>query len=409
MNPILKYDKEIVGGKDNNSGGFYYDIHRRNILTKISLHANAVPPKSIYSDWPSWSTSAASWDPDFIKLTDPEGDPWRFGLEEVFPEPEGEEVTDGYNICYGRQSLCNSVLAEDFGITIANNWGDFSAGQGLENIFNQGKAYEPYLNTAADLFNRMTAGIENYKNEISNQGKDTNKSSLNILGKVTKGLASTSKKGANIFRRALVVQGTRFKYYSGTGIAFSNLGMKFTLFPDYFNGKFKTVDDQLAALRPYSVGKFVNFLDDKDDVMKKASDEILDKIGVEENTTKEDIKKAANRFLGWQIPPGGFKASVEYIDHIQVGTLMLKLGPYYCLKNLVIQEIQLNYSKYVTKYFDTNTNKIKTCPMYCDVMITFMPATKYSDKKLKEFVLSQESEGIKDLENNIHSRLFNDI
>jgi hypothetical protein len=67
MKPILdNIDKDI-------EGGFYYDRQRSNELLRISLHANAVPPHSDYSDWPAWeNATATSINEQFYKLTDAE-------------------------------------------------------------------------------------------------------------------------------------------------------------------------------------------------------------------------------------------------------------------------------------------------------------------------------------------------
>ena len=388
MNPILtNYDKDVKG--------FYYDFQKKNPLLRVSLHANTVPPEKDADDWLKWSQGSRSTNSEWTSTTDAEGNAWNYN--ECFPED-----STGSGSQYGKQSLCNSILSEDFGITIANNWGDFSAGQQLENIFNGLKGSEAYLNEASKVFSKITSGIDNYRKDIKG---DVDNSVSTILQRFSGIMKNASSKGANIVRRALVVQGTRFKYYTGTGIAFSNLNMKFTMFPDYFNGNFKTIEDQLKTILPYSVGKFIKFYEESNDsTMKDIAKEYLDKLG----DAKDSAVDSLNKFLGWQVPPGGFKADLQYIDYVQPGTLMLKLGAYYCLKNLVIQDIQLNYSKHTMKYLDIESNKIKTCPMYCDISITLIPANKYSDKMLKEFVISRSSKlsnELTTLENDINDSL----
>lgn len=436
MKPILSYDKE-------ESGGFYYDVQRKNPLQKISLHANSIPPSDPYANWISWSDGTKQKnkiDPDFRDTTDADGEQWHWNSDKYVATSSDPDKTPyfdekdenisptsdgmGFNPRYGRQSLCNAILTEDFGITIANNWGNFSAGQSLEDAYNSFRGFEPYLGNAMGLFSKMAKGIEEYQSTVTKNAGSTNTSSSNILGKAVKFLQGASAKGTNVLRRSLVVQGTRFNYYSGTGIAFSNLGMKFTIFPDYFNGIFKTIEEQLKSIIPYSVGKYVSFIGKsgsaggfdsttKKDAMKTTSDASLlnyslsdeDKDVYKKDGDGKSLADYVNQYLGWQIPPGGFHATIENIDYIQAGTLMLKLGTHYCLKNLVIQEIQLNYSKHFSKYLDLKSNEIKTCPMYCDVFITFTPANKYSDKKLKEFVLSNTDKEIENLEKKINDNL----
>lgn len=436
MKPILtEYDKE-------EEGGFYYDVQRKNPLQKISLHANSIPPKDPYANWISWSQAYGeknNIDGDFKDTTDADGVPWYWNsdtyavAEACFLEKSNNMSATakgmGLDPQYGRQSLCNAIMTDDFGITIANNWGSFSAGQSLEDAYNSFRGFEPYLGSAYGVLSRMSRGIKEYQSAMGNSAGENNKSSSNILGTVVDFLKGASANGTNVLRRSLVVQGTRFNYYSGTGIAFSNLGMKFTIFPDYFNGNFKTIEEQLKLIIPYSVGKYVDFIGDKnsvggfddsnsykDQVDKRqptGSDKSLvnysglgkGKIYDENTNQKTELATYVNQFLGWQIPPGGFHATIENIDYIQAGTLMLKLGTHYCLKNLVIQEIQLNYSKHFSKYLDLKSNEIKTCPMYCDVFITFTPANKYSDKKLKEFVLSNTDKEVMNLEKKINDNL----
>ena len=205
--------------------------------------------------------------------------------------------------------------------------------------------------------------------------------------------------------------------------------MKFTLFADFIeqfeykdsgNGKiekeslgyvFQTPDDQLAPLIPYAIGKYLPLVSSSDNNTNTWLENIGIKGFLDKNIT--GWKDVVNKFLGWQMPPGGFKADIQYIDSVQTGTLMLRIGPYYRLKNLVIQDIQLNYSKQTAKYLDRDTGKIKTCPLYCDVFITLTPVNKYSDEMLKKFITKRgnvyEKENLtnslKNMENQINNNL----
>ena len=383
--------------KEKEVSGFYYDMQKSNPMQRITLHANTKPPEEDYRTWPAWSSATCN---------------------SAFPlknETDLDPDTGSEKFKYGAMPICSSILQEDFNVSIANTWGDFIGGQQLESMWSGIKSFEPYLNFGAENLSKIGKGISTYIKNTPNSvfsgiNPDNVDKFFNKASDVVDHIGSVAS-------RQLVVQGTRFKYYSGTGIAFSNLGMRFTLFADHvpqlafdksknllkINGyKFQTVDEQLAALMPYAVGKFVNLLGDSDgeNAVK----------GIFGNDFVKDNKNIINTWLGWQMPPGGFRADLQYIDSVQTGTLMLKLGPYYRLKNLIIQDIQLNYSKHSAKYIEKKGTSydIKTCPLYCDVNITFSPASKYSNRMLEEFVMgrsSSNSTSIKSLEDDINSRL----
>jgi hypothetical protein len=172
--------------------------------------------------------------------------------------------------------------------------------------------------------------------------------------------------------RALVVQGTRFSYYSGSGTSFGNLMMKFTLFPTFNGTEYITVDKQVDKILPYCIGKYVTGTDG---------------LKVDDKETQNII----DNMIAWQKPPGGFKANVKNVDVIQEGTLMLRFGAYYAITNLVVENASFNFSKQMTKKPDPTLSGEILSPLYCDVTIQLRPATKYSDKSLKEFVLSRGS------------------
>lgn len=383
--------------------GFYYDIQKSNPMLRVTLHANTKPPVNPYEEWPSWSNEGTDKNFPYYDSKDLDID-------------EGERPSTPKDTRYGAMPLCSSIVSEDFNIAIANNWGEFTGSQALQDSFNGiFKQLEPYSTFASEQFNKISQATKNYK-----EGKNKY---INEFAKTFSKWSSTASnitgEAGNIFGRTLVVQGTRFKYYGGTGISFSNLGMKFTVFADHVedfkiedhqikkSGSFKwmTPDDQLKPIMPYAIGSYIPFADSNDKMASKLLNE-LQKVGVDVTS----LSDAANKFLGWQVPPGGFKADVQYIDTKQVGTLMLKIGPYYKLMNLVIQDIQLNYSKSIAKYYDTNSNTVKTCPLYCEVFITLSPVSKYSDRVLKEFVMSRTTESsatksIQSLEKSINSSI----
>jgi hypothetical protein len=70
---------------------------------------------------------------------------------------------------------------------------------------------------------------------------------------------------------------------------------------------------------------------------------------------------------------------------------MLRFGAYYAITNLVIENANFNFSKQLTKKPDPTLSGEILSPLYCDVTIQLRPATKYSDKSLKKFILSRAS------------------
>jgi hypothetical protein len=168
----------------------------------------------------------------------------------------------------------------------------------------------------------------------------------------------------SFLNKALVTNGTRFTYYGGTGINFGNLGMKFTVFPQWKDNEFLEVPAQVEKLYPYFIGQLEKF--------EEAT-------GVDSNTMPGDI---ANKVFMFQDPPGGYLADMNSIDKIQRGTLKLKIGSFYEISNLVCSDVMLNFSKNMVK----NPKTQMISPLFCDVNITLRPSTKYSDQVLRKFV-----------------------
>lgn len=375
---------------DNNldvESGFYYDTQRANKLTRVTLHANSKPPKNAYDPWPGWIGNSDDVNPDFPKTykddnqpdIDESNDPMR---KDIF----GNDL--GADIRYGRLPLCSSIIQEDFNVSISNSWADFLGGNQLQDGFNQLiKPLGPYSDIISEGLSSISGVLKEKSEKKDSEFWGKIATSLNNFG-------GEMGKAGNVLTRSLVVQGTRFKYYSGSGISFGNLGMKFTLFSDWINKnefndakkadwQFIDVDTQLEPLMPYSIGKYIPFFDNNDGGFRSQLDKTLaDKLNI------EGLDPVVNTFLAWQTPPGGFRPNVHYIDTIQRGTLKLKIGPRYTLRNLLIQDIQLNYSKQFVKY--KCADGLVTCPLYCDVFITFTPATKFSSDALLNFVRGHE-------------------
>lgn len=323
--------------------GFYYDqqLENRNLI--MSLHPNMV-------------------------LTDIAPEYWT--------EVTQDKWSDGYQIT----PIAKCIIPEDFQIGVSNTWQDQSLGTDIENLWGQVKSVAPYAKYASE---KATEAYDNGQAEA--QKSSGAKFANDIMGAA----GIYIDKATDYLNRALVVQGSRFSYYNGTGVAFGNMTMKFTLFSDWnLEGKFESCVTKIEKLLPYAVGKYVTW------------------DGKEDGTTKEKDSKASewNQFLGWQIPPGGFKADVQSIDNIQKGTLKLVIGTMYSIANLVIQDIQFNFSKQVMK--EPQADRINTHPMYCDVQLTLKPASKYTDKSLLRAMKGEDTERYRlDEINRINKRL----
>jgi hypothetical protein len=107
-----------------------------------------------------------------------------------------------------------------------------------------------------------------------------------------------------------------------------------------------------------------------------------------------EISKELNRWLGWQCPPGGLKSNLQNYDTIQEGTLKLQFGPYYSIDNLVIRDVQLSFSKQMVKVANNSGNTNTTImPLYCDVLMSFQPVIRYTDKNLEDLFSGGKTKG----------------
>ena len=338
--------------------GWYYDLQRENRLISVTLHPNKILTNGKWGD---------------------------------------VTKTDEDNPKYAEDPICSAIATEDFSVSVANSWSDFG-GDMLGQMWESIKPLAPYADAAKGM---IREAVSQYKSLMNSNNSDDNKRATRIKeSKMSKGLAdmmiylddklNDPNSGVDItdyLNRALVVQGTRFSYYSGSGTSFGNLMMKFTVFPTYKGSKFVSVDDQVKELFPYCIGKFVGGTEGL------ASDK--------ERNTKGTAANLIDDMVSWQIPPGGFKANVKNVDVVQEGTLLLKFGAYYMVDNLVIENATFNFSKQMTKNPEGYSfNGPLLSPLYCDVTIQLRPATKYSDVSLRKFVLGQErsTPGIKNIE-----------
>ena len=321
----------------NKLSGWYYDLQLENRLTSATLHPN----KELNGT--EWVDVTGEKDPDYDK--------------------------------YGKDPICRAIITEDFNVSVANSWSDFG-GDMLGQMWESVKPLAPYADAAKQMIH---SAVQDYKSGSPETKAKINESAISrTLAKVMTAIddkLQDKNSGIDIvdyLNRSLVVQGTRFSYYSGSGTSFGNLMMKFTLFPTYdSSGTYITVDKQVDKILPYCIGKYVTGSD-----------------GLQVDNETQNI---IDNMIGWQKPPGGFKANVKNVDVIQEGTLMLRFGAYYAITNLVVENASFNFSKQMTKKPDPTLSGEILSPLYCDVTIQLRPATKYSDKSLKEFVLSRGS------------------
>ena len=306
--------------------GFYYDQQLANPLMNVTLHPNTkyLGPKNGIDYW------------GHADNLEPGTNEWRYSLDPI----------------------ATSILSEDFSVDIVNTWSDFG-GDPIADMFNNQKTMAPYL---ADVAKSLHSISDQTKAE--NEKTGGNNKIYDVIGKVTEFIANNQEKQAKYLGRALVVNGTKFSYYGGTGINFNNITMKFTIFPKIENNRFITVKEQIIDILPYIIGDYIPVT---------------------------EAGSFAKEFASWQLPPAGFTADIKSVDTVQKGTFKLRFGTYYSLDNLVINGCNFNFSKTMVKdptvgagvYTGTGQN---ITPMYCDVTLQLKPATKYSRNKLEEFI-----------------------
>lgn len=427
--------------------GFYYDWQLNNPLLTATLHTNmrligireSVEGKIIpleVGDNPYEYKGKFEWELWKPKkgVTDSSQDDLKNG--EVYCL---EPITHNYSLaedenpsaCYRAKPLITSILNEDFQFNIGNSWGDAGGATSLESAFNNLKTLAPYKK-------ELGAGIKSLGGTIKDFfGKKDGTGAANWIGDNAEKIGDAMGKGADALNSVLIQQGSRFSYYGGTQTSFGNLSMRFTLFADWVwdekvNGGdwvFKTVHEQLREIYPYAVGKYYPL-----------------KLGLDQNVLKNDTELAKNiddavgSFFGWQQPPAGFQSDIRSLDTCQRGTLRLVLGGYYTAENLLIDGMNVNFSKTMTKVpprskaymsgggevfynkaqeydediYDDNGNVIRTdkkvknvysgkskrtyvydddkrtgeneiTPLYADVTISLRPASSYSDNTVINF------------------------
>lgn len=344
--------------------GFYYDLQKENELTRVTLHSNMEIKKSEEKKGGKGGGGSAE----------------KKKIE--FEKVSGDKDADGYST----KALCSCIMNEDFAMTIANAWSEMG-GDPIGSLWNSFKPLAPYLDVFSDTIQEMKEKQDAWAKTQEGKKGMRNSSLVKGLGWVVDKLSSDkvtegTSKASLYLNSALSVEGSRFSFYGGTGISFSNMVMKFTLFSEFGN----TVSDQLKDLLPYFIGTWEG-LDENEEAV---------------NT----LGKTVTELIGFERPPSGYRANIWSVDTKQdknsmlknsiTGTFKLKFGPYYSIRNLVVSDLQLNFSKQMVKIPENemlaNETKLNLHPLFCDVQLTLKPCVKYNDELIEEFVLGSSTQ-----------------
>lgn len=373
--------------------GWYHDLQQEydtiNRLTTVSLHAN-----SKYRGVDDWVYA-----------------------ERGKPSSLGEIDADGYFV----KPICTAIFNEEFNVTASNAWSDMGSDMAGE-LWNTVRGLAPYAGTVIEGLNKIVdeqkklsdkdrAEIESSYAGVALMGLSKYAANFLTKGEISKEDAALRDNGENgeawaskYLNSALTAQGSRYTLYQGTSTNFSNMTMKFTIIPKWSeDGYFLTVNEQLQELYPYFFGEYVPA-----DFSK-----LFDKGSKSEYVASK---------LCWQRPPGGYQSDLQFLDAVQKGSLKLKIGAYYSLCNVVVDNISLNFSKQLVKNpkalfdnigksnlkFDINNQIVS--PMSCDVMLTLRPCTKYSVDSLKNSIegagmISELNQVTDTLQNNLQAEM----
>ena len=370
--------------KENEKSCWFYDDQLNNRLTSITLHVN-----TYYS-----------------------GGEWKWCKDGPYKVDAG-----GYNM----EPICRSVLNEDFNVAIGNVWSDLG-GDPISNTVNDiMHAAAPYADAISTALKELGQKAQTWGSKSQIEYDEEGKPKLSIaqtiaswtehIGNIAEQHGDTA---VDFMNSNLIMQGTRFSYFSGTGISFGNLGMRFTLFPMWKDGAFYTVNQQLEDLLPYAIGKYENLkFDLKYKTLKGA----------------EETGHFESDLIGWQRSPAGYRAHYKDIDNKALkGTMKLRIGAFYVLESLVCENLSFNMSRQMVKkpqgvgYYglnagkdrikniDPNVETISISPLFCDVNLSLRASTKYSDTVMRNFIYGlnmagEENEGAQKLNRQMNSDL----
>jgi hypothetical protein len=417
------------------SGGWYLDNQMYgNKFTSVSLHYNTVlrETRQIKTETHFWD--GVTKDPDLAvqaaseeeqqkqkitrewrrlggdtrKFLDPLGNKLGTSVDESIDKQDYDE--EGYSI----NPLLSTIMQDDFNIAITNDYSDFGSDP-LSQIWSAYKTSIPTSRFFSKIFTLMADNQDNMTEEQNAKVRESflGRGLMSMVNVVTKsnGWMTSFNKYKNA---ALMCQGSRFTFYNGTGINFGTLGLRVNIFPKWKDGKFVSVNKQIEDLLPYAVGNIEpvdlsavqtlanNLLKSLD---KAKYEELLKKENKSEVEINAELKNLVSEYIKFQMPPAAYEPGMKYQDAVNKGTLKLRIGPYYSLSDLVINDLSLNFSKYMVKNpaadMTTTTDKGEEkrssvgiheiadslySPLYCEVNLALRPVSKFTSDKLKEFV-----------------------
>lgn len=356
---------------DYNMNGFYYDSQKNNPFMSVTLHANTT--RAVNSDgkveWRKWKDGDKYFNGEFLEY-----------MSEKPSTSEGEHWSALYNAI----PIASSILKSDLSFDLNNSWTDFDGGNAIESLFNSAKPYAPII---GKISQGLKKGLEKFN---SDPNHPVGSAVVDILNKGAGFISEIGENASKFLNKSLIVQGTRFAYYSGSSTDFGTLQMQFTLFADWLpnyddptdpNLKFTTVYDQLNRIYPYSIGGYESYKDDE---------------GLKLNSLIDGAGDFVSNYVGWQTPPGGFEMGSLNVDICMKGTLRLVIGGFYSIENLVISNMHVELSKAMTKYpvLPEDENYGNITPLYANVSIVLRPVTIYTDRALMQITNNKGMERI---------------
>ena len=418
--------------------GFYYDIQTKDPATRISLHPNTVvtgytqdvwdssnPSKHLYDTgdtciipiWEDFSSGGSNANPNsrlplvstrrfggdrskpeiltWFTPEDPENSPEIFKTGRYGKWTSGEDGNrPPTNYPYAKEAICSAILNEDFRVNVSNNFSKLG-GDPLGEFINSAKSALPIMGEVSNFLKNIAKKTSETSENWKKEGKDT--SAVDTLGKYLNMASGWTNVNKALMNRAIVFQGARFSYFGGTGVAFDNVALNYTMFPYWDtedcddNGfpKFKTIYDQLEIILPYVIGDFVPLV--FSEVVKTGSES---KAVSFLKDIEGEAKGIASSFGSWQLPPAGFEAAIKDIDVIQKGTLKLKVGSLYSIDNIVITSCNFTLSKHLIKHPQieaelenaTENAAQYLTPAFCDVQLGLKPVSMASKNSLLRFI-----------------------
>ena len=334
--------------------GFYYDSQLEDPFLSISLH-----PNKYLKDGADGAN-----DNDWLSTED----------KSLCLEPISKS---DWSAKYLKRPIARCIMSEDFSFSINNNWSDYNGGNPIEDIFNNAKPFAP-------LLGKLGEGIEKGVKDTKKNGNFGSWIVNSISGLVNDwGLGKLLKNGESYLNKALLVQGTRYSYYSGTSFNFNNLEMKYVVFSDYIKGldgtwEFQSVDDYVKSIKPYVMG-------------------IYAPVNSKGLTEYEDFNKFLSDYCGFQSPPGGFKMSTKNLDNVLEGTLRLNIGGTWAIENLIIKNMNVTMSRVQAKH---PIGDGSTVPLYAEIVLQLAPVSMLIDTGYSRII---EHSGVTNLRKNISS------